>query len=316
MNHAGAASRVVAAKREPVRPYHSLSPALFDEWLDGRLQCTAGRRGFKLGRYLVTRFRNGADFAEGLSQFRREVAAHRKVGFLTLHVYDESRCSCVEDELQLLGGAMQEAGLAAGAAEVIDGETVAIPIEVTCPVTGVPSTYEFFSVAFCRHADDPSDRLYDPSLSAPFTAINTTSDAFAFAMLVRDQSIRTWDCAPHAIANRMNVELLFRKCATVWQNMSISTIQSYGRVALDPRRRVRLSEDRTRWIAPHNDPVFAETSKCPFAHEMPVVYAKRLCEKWLATIFEGIEQSASRDGQSGGTSLLPTEGAPDELYQF
>lgn len=317
MNHAGMASRTVSAKIEPsCRPYRSLSPALFDEWLDAQLQCTAGRREFKLGRYLLTRFCNGTDFAEGLAQFRLEVAEYRKVGFLALCVYDETRCDCVEDELWLLGRAMQQAGLAEIAAEVVDGGTVATPIDVVCPVTGESATYQFFSVAFCRHADDPGDPLYDPSLSAPFTAVNTTSDAFAFAMLVRDQSMRAWGCPPHAIGDRMDVERLFRKCVTVWQNMSINTIQNYGSVAVDPRRRVHLSEDRRRWIAPHNDPVFAELSKCPFFHEMPTTYASRLCEKWLAAMFEGAQFTASRDGQSGGTSLLTAEGATDELYQF
>ena len=36
---------------------------------------------------------------------------------------------------------------------------------------------------------------------------------------------------------------------TVWQNMSINTITSYGRVADDPSRGVHLSEDHKRWIA-------------------------------------------------------------------
>lgn len=317
MNQTGVAAGAVPAEARPTfRPYRSLSPHLFDHWLDTGLLCNAGKREFKLGRYFLTRFRSGTEFLEGLSLFRREVAAYRKVGFLSLYVYDESRCNCIEDELWRLGKIMCEAGLAESDAAVINGQTVSTPIDVTCPVTGAPSTYEFFSVAFCRHANDPRDPLYDPSLSAPFTAVNTTSDAFAFAMLVRDQSMRMWGCRPHEIAELTNVEFLLRKCTIAWQNMSINTIRSYGGVASDPRRRVNVSEDRMRWIAPHNDPVFAELSKCPFSHEMPVVYAARLCEKWLSAIVEGADVTPSRDGQAGGVPIYSEDDPPGRLYQF
>lgn len=317
MNHAGIAAGPLLKHSElRPRPYHSLHPARFDLWLDEGLLCSAGRREIKLGRYFLTRFCSGADFDEALGQFRREVVDYRKVGFLALLVYDESRCTCVEEELWLLGGFLHEAGLAESADAVVDGGTVTIPFDVICPVTDIATTYEFFSVAFTRHANDPRDRLYDPSLSAPFTAINTTSDAFAFAMLVRDQSLRAWGCPPHEIENRDDVERLFRKSVTVWQNMSINTIQNYGSRALDPSRGVHLSEDRMRWIAPHNDPVFAELKKCPFFHEMPAVYASRLCQKWLAAIFDGAEFTVARDGQAGGIALPSAQGTSDELYEF
>ena len=73
---------------------------------------------------------------------------------------------------------------------LISGKTLAHGIEVPCPVTGKDTIYEFFSVAFCKNSGNPRDPLYDPSLGAPFTAINTTSDAFAFARLVHDQAMR------------------------------------------------------------------------------------------------------------------------------
>ncbi len=191
MTYADIATRAVSAEVPPARcPFHTLAPEVFDEWLERGLMCSAGKREFKLGRYFVSRFRNGADFSEAVEQFRREVAEYKKTGFLALYVHDESRCKNAEDELLLLGDAMREAGFADSSVAVIDGGTVCIPIDLPCPVTGRQATYEFFSVAFCRHQANPRDKLYDPSLSAPFTAVNTTSDAFAFAMLVRDQSIR------------------------------------------------------------------------------------------------------------------------------
>jgi hypothetical protein len=297
-------------------PFDGLSPGTFDAWWSGGLQCSAGKREFKLGRYFVAGFRGGADYSAAMEQFRREVAAYRKTGFLAVFAGHEVISRNAEDELRLLGNAMREAGVTADPDALIAGETLATPIEVICPVTGKETTYEFFSVAFCRHAADPNDPLYDPALSAPFTAINTTSDAFAFAMLVRDQSVRAWGKAPHEIDDRAAIDLLFRKCVTVWQNMSINTIQNYSRIAVDPQRGVHLSEDRRHWIAPHNDPVFAELKKCPHLHEMPVSYATRLCAKWSANLFEGKDYVPGRDGQSGGVPAFEVEGVPDELYQF
>ncbi|HZP20877.1 MAG TPA: hypothetical protein VFB16_11805 [Bauldia sp.] len=298
-------------------PFPRGSSAQFEQWLAESLQCSAGKREFNLGRYFVARFRNGIDFAEAHSAFRREAALHRKTGFLA--IFDNpaaAEAMTAAEELALLGAAVEEAGLTQDPEKLVAGETLATPVDMICPVTGKETTYEFFSVAFCRKAGDRSDPLYDPSLSAPFTAINTTSDAFALAMLVRDQAMRAWGKAPHEMDDREAVAFLLRKCVTVWQNMSINTIQNYNRVAADPARAVHLSEDRRTWIAPHNDPVFGELKKCPFSHEMPITYATRLTAKWLANLFEGKEVTPSRDGQSGGIPVFAVEGIPSELYEF
>ena len=82
-------------------------------------------------------------------------------------------------------------------------------------------------------------------------------------------------------------------------------------VAVVPERAVCLGHDRTRWMAPHNDPVFAEMHKATYAHEMPVRYAARLAAKWSANLFEGKDYVPGRDGQSGGTPVLSLEDLPD-----
>src|SRR5690606_16703623 len=125
-----------------------------------------------------------------------------------------------------------------------------------------------------------------------------------------------WNRPPHEIGDRDQVEMLFRKCVTVWQNMSINTIQGYSRIAKEPSRGVRLAEDNRGWIAPHNDPVFAELEKSPHVHEMPITYAARLCEKWSATLFDGEAYVPSRDGQAGGVPVTTVDGLPQDLYQF
>ena len=286
-------------------PFHQQQPTeTFETWLETGLRCTAGKREFRLGRYYVAHFRTGRDYASALMDFRAQVAKHQKTGFLA--IFDHGAvCDTAEDELRLLGAAMREAGLAEDETGLIGGQTLAHGIEVPCPVTGKDTIYEFFSVAFCKNSGNPRDPLYDPSLSAPFTAVNTTSDAFAFARLVHDQAMRAWGRAPHEMVHdRDAVELLFRRCVVAWQNMSITTISNYSQVTVDPARGVHLSEDQKTWYAAHNDPVFAELAKCPHLHEMPVTYATRLCAKWSAVLFDGKEYVPSRDGQSGGVPVI------------
>lgn len=284
-------------------PFHGPASDTFSDWLEHGLQCAAGKREFRLDRYFVTRFSTGGDYAEALAAFRHEVAAYRKTGFLAIFE-GSGGCRTAEEELRLLGAAMFDAGLTDDYDALIAGETLAHTVAVLCPVTGKDTTYEFFSVAFCRHAGDTRDPLYDPSLSAPFTAINTTSDAFAFARFVNDQAMRAWGRAPYEMTHdREAVELLFRRCVVAWQNMSITTIQNYSRVAVDPARGVHLSDDQARWYAAHSDPVFAELQKCPHFHEMPVAYASRLTARWSAALFDGQPYVPSRDGQSGGVPV-------------
>ena len=301
-------------------PFPHTKTDAFQAWLETGLQCMAGKREFRLGRYEVAFVRTGADFATALTHFRTGVADHAKTGFLAIFA-ENTQCRTVEDELRVLGAALCDAGLTDDPLGLIEGRTLSTPIEVACPVTGRDTLYEFFSVAFCRNAANPQDRLYDPSLSAPFTAVNTTSDAFAFARLVHDQAMRAWGRPVYEMLHdRDAVELLFRRCVTAWQNMSITTISNYSRVAVDPSRGVHLSEDRQRWFAPHNDPVFAELKKCPYQHEMPITYAARLTAKWSANLFDGKPYEPSRDGQSGGVAVsqdtFAVEGLSGELFQF
>ncbi len=282
-------------------PFHPKVPSNneFDDWLQADLRCSAGKREFQLGRYTVAHVRNGYQFSEALNTFRQDVEEYRKTGFLAI-VATPLSFSNSEDELRLLAQIMVDAGHADSAGALVNSQTVAIPFDVVCPVTGIPTIYEFFPVAFCPHAAAVADPLYDPALSTPFLAINTTSDAFAFAMLVRDLCQRHFHCAPHEVRERRELERLLHKCAAAWQKMSINTIQGYQKVSATAERSVHLSDDQQYWTAPHNDPVFAELAKEPHDHEMPVVYAHRLCERWLAALFDGQRYQASRDGQSGG----------------
>jgi hypothetical protein len=301
-------------------PFPHAKAGAFQAWLETGLQCMAGKREFRLGRYHMAFVRTGADYRAALDAFRVAVADHARTGFLAIFA-ENTQCRTVEEELHVLGATMRDAGLTDDPLGLIEGRTLSTPIEVTCPVTGKDTLYEFFSVAFCQNAANPADPLYDPSLSAPFTAINTTSDAFAFARLVHDQALRVFGRPLYEMTHdRDAVEMHFRRCVTAWQNLSATTITNYSRVAVDPARGVHLSEDRRHWYAAHNDPVFAEMKKCPFQHEMPITYAARLTAKWSANLFDGKPYVPSRDGQSGGVPVpddgFEVEGLTGELLQF
>jgi hypothetical protein len=296
-------------------PFHGQSD-VFQNWLDSGLLCSAGKREFKLDRYQVSQIGTGEDFARELEFFRREVIAYEKTGFLAILNADTSSCRMVEDELWLLGKIVRDAGLVPSVAALITGETLAIPFQLACPVTGEETIYEFFPVAFTRNASNPDDPLCDPSLSAPFTAINTTSDAFAFALLVRELAQKLLGCVPFEATDRERLAEVMERAVTVWQNMSIKTMLGYNRVSTCPARSVHLSEDRRFWLAPHNDPVFGELEKHEHAHEMPSIYAARLCERWKTVIFDDKPQVPSRDGQSGGWLIEAPPEVLDELHQL
>lgn len=293
---------VVSVHAEQARcPFHEANADFdFQNWLQRDLMCSAGRREFRLGRYHVAMVRNGADYAREADVFLSGVRDHSRTGFLAVLSNRGRHYANAAEELRALGDLMQEAGFCESAEKVVEGETISVEIEVECPVTGRPTVYSFFPVAFCQGSNNVEDDLYDPSLSAPFTGINMTSDAFAFACLVRDQCTRLYGSKPDELTCMHAARKLFQHSITTWQNMSVNTITSYNKRAACPERAVHLSDDRRSWLAPHNDPVFAETKKEMHSHEMPVIYAQNLCDNWLRVMFEDANSSVGREGQSGG----------------
>lgn len=280
-------------------PFHGNADFDFQNWLQKDLLCSAGKREFRHGRYQLARVLDGQDLSAAIDQFRDNVRDHSKTGLLSIVDTRGRRFANSFEELTVLGNVMFEAGLCSSADAVVDGETVVVDIETVCPVTGLPTVYSFFPVAFCQSAANTEDELYDPSLSAPFTGINMTSDSFAFALLVRDQSIRLYGAPPSEMCVDANRKL-FQHSVTTWQNMSANTISSYNKRSACPERAVHLSDDRRSWFAAHNDPVFAERRKEVHSHEMPVVYARRLCDIWLEGMAERHMPAVGREGQSGG----------------
>lgn len=274
------------------------------QWMSTGLACIAGRRELAKGRYAI------ADLASesmpaALARFEEEVRQLRKVALLCLiprnaaNMDPRTPSIDVLREISTFGASI----CAAGAEALLHSAVLERPVRLDCPVTGAPTTYSFFGVAFCPQAANADDDLYDLPLSAPFPCINITSDGFAFAMFVRDMSVARHGVAPHGIASRTERLALFADCVMRWQKFSLHTLSAFAERTRGTRCPVRVSDDGLSWQAVHNDPVFAETTKELHTHEMPRVYAADLAGRWNAVLDRQGAHFHARSGQSGGLRL-------------
>ena len=280
-------------------------------WMRTELACIAGRREYARGRYSVV------DLAEegietAVARFADEVRSLSKVALLCLIPRTAMNMNAATPSIEVLrelsGFAARLTALPAKA--LLDSGVLELPILLDCPVTGMPTTYSFFGVAFCPQAANAEDQLFDLPLSAPFPCINITSDAFAFAMFVRDAALGRHGVAPHMIASKPERELLFADSVARWQAFSIHTLEGFAARTEGMRCAIRISPDAMSWQAAHNDPVFAETSKEPHVHEMPLAYATSLVRRWAEVLDRQRAHFHARAGQSGGTRLASAARCP------
>jgi hypothetical protein len=317
----GGQALVGVAARQCPRPHlnpEAMAPAAADaalRWAQRELQCRAGRREVQLDRYVITSVRDGGEFRRELDAFLEQARAHRKTGLLALVEGAAATAGTVREEIGHLANVVHAAGLVSTPGAALAGCEIRLPLRTPCPVTGRDATYSFFPVCFCRNADRVEDELYDVSLSCPWTAINTTSDAFAFALLIRDRAREQFGREPFEIENPQQCRALFERAVLVWQKMSIGTIEAYSRRSVVAQRAVALSADQCHWIAAHQDPGFAELSKERFAHEMPVLYARALISKWFAVLHAGEAFEVEREGQAGGRRINDEAVALQEVYR-
>lgn len=273
-------------------------------WMATSLACIAGRREFAKGRYMI------ADLAEegaraAVGRFQDEVRQLRKVALICLLPRTPANTDPATPSRQVLReiGAVgaEISGLPAEA--LLNGAVLELPLLLDCPVTGAATTYSFFGVAFCPQAGNAVDELYDLPLSAPFALINITSDAFAFAMFVRDMSLARHGVAPHQLAAHQQRADLFADCVARWQAFSLHTLSTFAARTAGTRCPVSVSADGLSWQAVHNDPVFAETTKELHSHEMPSVYATSLVAQWTGVLDRSGPHFHARSGQGGGLRL-------------
>lgn len=270
-------------------------------WMSTELACIAGRRELAKGRYAIADLAV-ADVKAVVDRFREEVRQLRKVALICLiprTPANMSPCTPVIDvlrELSAVGASLSRLGADA----LLRGAMLEMPLLLDCPVTGAPTTYSFFGVAFCPQAANAADALHDLPLAAPYPLINITSDAFAFAMFVRDVSLQRHGLAPYLITSRRERMMLFADCVARWQRFSLHTLSTFAERTRGSACPVRVSDDGLSWQAVHNDPAFAETTKEVHVHEMPSIYGAGLAAQWNAVLDRQSLHFHARSGQSGG----------------
>jgi hypothetical protein len=274
---------------------------LFASWMQVKLGCVVGRREFSKGRYSIVDLEN-TSITEAVRRFMHSVAEYRSVSLICIIPRTTQNMSMEKPSVEVLRELSIYGSLVCkhSPQELLNSAVLELPITVKCPVTGIVTTYSFFGVAFCPQAANPNDPLYDWPLSAPYPCINFTSDGFAFAMFVRDNSIVRFGVAPFAISGATDRDYLFNDCIKKWQRYAIHTLNRFAEETSGSQCKVQVSEDETKWQAAHNDPVFAETEKEFYVHEMPCIYARELVKQWQLVFGEDLDSLHARHGQCGG----------------
>ncbi len=258
--------------------------ALFTDWMKTRLNCAAGRREYLRGRYVIE-IASRRTVRDVFSRFR--AAAQAGQATACLYVFNNPTHyqgrSSVAEAFSWLAHEMEPIG-SVPAADLAAGAALTSSIRLRCPVTNQMTVFDDFEcIAFCPQSDDRDDPLYDPLLYAPFTAVNMSSDVYAFSRFVADSAL-----APAGLGKPVwqetdfgRMEAFFDTCVERWHRVAVSIIERFESVTDTALCPVHVTRDRTHWIAGHKDPAFAEDRKEAHSHELPVIYGKRLVSCWL-----------------------------------
>ena len=191
--------------------------------------------------------------------------------------------SSVADAFSYLAEEMEPIGTVP-AEKLAKGAALTNAIRLRCPVTNQVAVFDDFEcIAFCPQSDDRDDPLYDPLLYAPFTAVNMSSDVYAFSRFVADSAL-----APAGLGKSVyeekdvaKIAAFFDQCVERWHRVAMSIIERFEAATDTALCPVHVTAERTHWIAGHKDPAFAEDRKEAHSHELPVIYGKRLVQRWL-----------------------------------
>lgn len=252
-------------------------------WMSKRLPCVAGKRELSRGRYMVryaTRETVPAIFAE----YKRELMAGNVVACLM--VFADERYTPEEADAAATFRFLAEQVEVIGnvpAVELANGAALTQQIELRCPVTGEKTLFDDFEcIAFCPQSSDTSDPLYDPLMSAPYPCVNISSDVYGFSRFVDDSALAALGHHVYEEQNIDRMEPFLTLCVERWQRFAKATIGNFQAVTDTSLCPVHVTADERHWVAGHKDPAFAETSKDSHLHELPVLYASRIAERWLA----------------------------------
>ncbi|MEZ5841475.1 MAG: hypothetical protein R3D02_13945 [Hyphomicrobiales bacterium] len=269
-------------------------------WMNGRLSCVAGRREYNRGRYMI-RIATALSVPAIVAEFVEAVRAHRNTA--CLFVFNEPRvydgASDAHAAFRFLAGQMAQLG-DASPHDLAHGAALTTTIRLACPVTGIETDFDDFEcIAFCPQSADIDDPLYDPLMYAPHVSVNMSSDVFGFSYFVREAAVTRFGRAPHEIADLAVLEPFFEQCIERWHKIASATIGNFAAVTDTSRCPVHITPAGDHWIAAHRDPAFAEAVKLPFAHELPIIYARRIVDAFIAH-FSGRQPYAAAGHARGG----------------
>lgn len=254
---------------------------ILTEWLNTELPCVAGFREFKRKRYFITELKSKFDIVGGFQRFIEALVARETVaGLFVIHesVALPGSASAKEQMLQCAEfvGAISDQS----AETLLHGGKLSKKIELRCPVTDQYTWFnDFDAVAFCPQAADTSDVLYDPMMATPVPCINFNSDIYAYSMFVRDTALTNYHREVFELPDRTRSDL-FGKCEELWQKFALRTINGYMNMTDLAKCPIAITETEEQWLANHQDPAFAETTKKPYLHDLPVKYTPRITAAW------------------------------------
>lgn len=294
----------IAGEGQPSGPPGMLETVT--HWFRTGLPCLAGRREFNKRRYMLRIGRPG-EIRPIIAEFESELMAGRVTAcFIAFEAPADLARAPASSTFRWLADVMSAVS-DVDAEALSSGAALSLAVTLECPVTGEVTRFDDFEcIAFCPQSAQPSDPLYDPLMYAPVPAVNIASDVYAFTVFVRDACLSTFGVAPSCVSDRPALFALFRDCARRWHALATRTIDNFAATVSDRGRcPVHVTQDGLHWVACHRDPAFAEARKAPHVHELPVLYANRVCDAWIAHFTQQGTYSASglaRAGHSSGGS--------------
>jgi hypothetical protein len=274
--------------------------AEFTDWMANRLPCVAGRREYNLNRYMI-RVASKATVPAILREYRTKLRSGAAVA--CVFVFNEPAQyranSDAGDAFKFLARAMAQLG-DKSAHELANGAPLTMSMQLDCPVTGQDAIFDDFEcIAFCPQSDDREDPLYDPLMYAPYPCVNLSSDVYAFSNFVADRARNAFGKPLREVDEIVTIAAFLDRCVAQWQRIAEVTINNFEARTDTSLCPVHITPDRTHWVAAHKDPAFAEQKKISHRHELPVIYARRIVERWLDFFrYRGIYHASglARDG--------------------
>lgn len=251
------------------------------QWMQTALPCIAGAREFRADRYLIQSIASDAEMTMAFDRF--VTALEKRQTVAGLFVLSEAMALPRDQSAtaQMMQLAQMVQPITNTPPEMLaTGGKLNLQMTLRCPVTNQPTLFDDFdAVAFCPQSADKDDPLYDPMMAAPVPCVNINSDIYAFGMFTRDLSLKRTGQEVFTLTPTQRAEV-FDHAVRLWQRYAVQTINGYVALTDKTRCPMGLVQKNTKWLAPHQDPAFAETVKEGHLHDMPILYAPRITALW------------------------------------